>query len=197
VKEGTLDENSPLAPINPYAVSKTAIDLYVQERIRNNFMNGFVTRAFSHTGPRRGFNFSISSDAYQIAKMMLGLQDKVLLIGNLETKRVVIDVRDCVNAYYLLMMKEDAKDVYNICGENVHKMQYFTDVLIGLSGLKNIEQRIYKPFYRSIDIEVQISNTYKLRNATGRMWSPVISIEETLDNLLQYWVNKIKNEKEN
>ena len=69
----------------------------------NGFLKGFVTRAFSHTGPRRGFNFSISSDAFQIAKMMLGKQDKVLQVGNLETERVVIDVRDCVNAYYLLM----------------------------------------------------------------------------------------------
>ena len=34
--------------------------------------------------------------------MMVGKQEKVLRIGNLKTERVVIDVRDCVNAYYKL-----------------------------------------------------------------------------------------------
>ena len=78
----------------------------MQERMENNKINGFITRAFSHTGPRRGKNFSISSDAFQIARMMHGKQDKELLIGNLESVRVVIDVRDTVNAYYLAMMQD-------------------------------------------------------------------------------------------
>ena len=46
----------------------------------NGFLNGYVTRAFSHTGPRRGKIFSISSDASQIALMECGQQKKM---GNL------------------------------------------------------------------------------------------------------------------
>ena len=49
-----------ILPSNPYGASKAAIDLYMQERVNNNKLKGFVTRAFSHTGPRRGKNFSIS-----------------------------------------------------------------------------------------------------------------------------------------
>jgi len=98
-----------ILPSNPYGSSKAATDLYMQERIVNKKLNGFITRAFSHTGPRRGKNFSISSDAYQVARMMKNLQDKTLLIGNLETVRVVIDVRDTVNAYYLAMINENCE----------------------------------------------------------------------------------------
>lgn len=188
---GILNEDSPIIPINPYAVSKAAIDLYVQERIRNNFVDGFITRAFSHTGPRRGFNFSISSDAYQIAKIMLGLQDKTLLVGNLETRRVVMDVKDCVLAYYLLM-KEGCKGVYNVCGKDVYRMQYFTDMLINLSGLKNVKQKIYEPYYRPIDIELQKGDITKIRADVE--WESSMPIEKTLSNLLQYWINKIKKE---
>jgi GDP-D-mannose dehydratase len=60
---GILKETLGLLPANPYGVSKAAIDLYMQERTKNKYIDGFVTRAFSHTGPGRGRRFSISSDA--------------------------------------------------------------------------------------------------------------------------------------
>ena len=188
---GVLKEDMTLHPINPYAVSKASMDLYVQERIRNGIISGFITRAFSHTGPRRGHNFSISSDAFQIAKMMNGHQgwNYKLLIGNLKTKRAVMDVRDCVNAYYLLMAKR-INGVYNVCGEGVHEMQHFTDLLITASGLKGIEQVIHKPFYRPIDIEIQIGDLTRLRGVID--WQQQYSLETTMSDLLNYWVKKLK-----
>jgi len=189
---GKLTINTPLKPSNPYASSKAAMDLYVQERTSNGFLNGFITRAFSHTGPRRGKIFSISSDAYQIAKMELGLQDTILNIGNLQTERVVIDVRDCVMAYYLLMMNADSNGkVFNVCGSEVHKMQYYTDLLIKASKFEynEIEQRIYTPYYRPIDIQVQIGDSSELVELTN--WSPTITIEQTMYDLLDYWRNKL------
>jgi GDP-4-dehydro-6-deoxy-D-mannose reductase len=191
-ENSVLSIDTPLAPSNPYGASKAAIDLYMQERMRNGFIKGFITRAFSHTGPRRGFNFSISSDAYQIAKMMLGKQEKVLSIGNLNTERVVIDVRDCVNAYYLLMSTEDSNGrVFNVCGKQVHKMQYFTDKLIEASGIPygDIEQRINPDFYREIDIQIQIGDSKELKEVID--WEPKISIEKTMKDLLSYWTKKL------
>jgi len=193
-ERGILRVDDALSPHNPYASSKAAIDLYLQERMKNGFIKGFITRAFSHTGPRRGFNFSISSDAYQIAKMKLGLQEKVLRIGNLETERVVIDVRDCVNAYYLLMMNQEAYGkVYNVCGSEVHKMQYFTDKLIEASGIPydEISQVIDDKLYRPIDIQIQIGDSSELKEMTG--WEPTCTIEKCMEDLLSYWVNKLKN----
>jgi GDP-mannose 4,6-dehydratase len=189
---GLLKTSNPLTPSNPYGASKAAMDLYMQERMSNGFLKGFVTRAFSHTGPRRGFNFSISSDAYQIAKMMLGLQDKKLMIGNLDTERVVIDVRDCVNAYYLLMINENSLGkVFNVCGDEVHKMRFFTDKLIEKSKLSDVVQEINPDFYRPIDIQVQIGDSSELKDLTG--WSPKISIDQCMEDLLDYWCKKLKN----
>ena len=190
---GLLTIDTPIKPNNPYGASKAAMDLYVQERSENGFLDGFVTRAFSHTGPRRGKIFSISSDAYQIAKMELGLQEPILKIGNLQTQRVVIDVRDCVNAYYLLMTNKESKGkVYNVCGSEVHKMQYYTDLLIENSSFKyeDIKQEIYPPFYRPIDIQVQIGDSKELVELTG--WDPKISIDQTMGDLLTYWINKLR-----
>ena len=189
---GKLTVDTPIKPSNPYGASKAAMDLYIQERTSNGFLDGFVTRAFSHTGPRRGKIFSISSDAYQIACMELGLQEKILKIGNLQTERVVIDARDCVNAYYLLMLNPKSNGgVYNVCGSEVHKMQYYTDLLINSSIFEynEIEQKIYEPYYRPIDIQVQIGDSTELVNLTG--WEPKITIQQTMEDLLNYWRNKL------
>tara|TARA_R100001594_G_scaffold149508_2_gene207508 strand:+ start:990 stop:1964 length:975 start_codon:yes stop_codon:yes gene_type:complete len=188
---GLLKVDNPLIPSNPYGTSKAAMDMYVRERSNNGYLDGFVTRAFSHTGPRRGKIFSISSDAYQIANMVLGRQELILKIGNLQTERVVIDVRDCVNAYYKLMQEPDSKGkAFNICGSEVHKMQHYTDLLIEKSGLEGIEQRIYEPYYRPIDIQVQVGDSSQLVEMTG--WEPKISIEQTMEDLLSYWIEKLK-----
>jgi len=179
-----------ILPSNPYASSKAATDLYMQERITNKKIKGFITRAFSHTGPRRGKSFSISSDAYQVARMMKNLQDKTLLIGNLETVRVVIDVKDTVNAYYLAMVSDKCQGkIFNVCGDTPRKMQFFTDKLIEISKLKDVKQKIHDPFYRPIDISYQHGDSTELTDLTG--WESKIPIEKTLEDLLEYWVNKI------
>lgn len=186
-----LKETDPLAPCNPYAVSKAASDLSLQERMMNGKINGFITRAFSHTGVRRGRTFSISADAYQIARMLTDdSAPRIIEVGNLETVRTVIDVRDVVNAYYLLMMHpESSGKVFNVCGDTPRKMGYFTDYLIQRSGL-DIEKKISEKFYRKIDIAYQIGDTTALKELTG--WTPSIPINDTLDSLLAYWITKMK-----
>jgi len=122
---------------------------------------------------------------------MLGHQDKTLSVGNLETIRVVIDVRDCVKAYYLLMQTEDALGkVFNVCGDTPRKMGFFTDELIKLSGLENVEKWVNPKFYRPIDIAYQHGDSSSLVNLTG--WSTEYTISSTLQDLLDYWIKKLK-----
>jgi GDP-4-dehydro-6-deoxy-D-mannose reductase len=77
IDAGDITEEYPLKPMNPYGVSKAAADLYASERGRSLGLGFFSTRAFSHTGPRRGKTFSISSDAYQIVRIKKGLQERL------------------------------------------------------------------------------------------------------------------------
>lgn len=189
---GVLREDMHLTPANPYGASKAAMDLYVQERCRNGFLNGYITRAFSHTGPRRGKNFSISSDAYNLALMKKGMRKShILPVGNLESERVVIDVRDVVKAYYLLMQCFENGEAYNVCGPkaSVKKMGYFTDKLIEISKLGDVTKEQDSRYYRDIDIEIQIGSTAKLEAQID--WKPTIPIEETLEDLFNYWMKKL------
>ena len=179
-----------ILPSNPYGASKAATDVYLQERFANGFMKGFITRAFSHTGPRRGRIFSISSDAYQIARMMRGYQEPTLLVGNLSTTRVVMDVRDTVRAYYLAMINPEVKDqIFNVCGDTPRQMQYFTDKLIELSGLKDVEQKIHQPFWRPHEIHYQHGDSTNLVEMTG--FQEEYDIDTTLMDLLRYWYDKL------
>jgi GDPmannose 4,6-dehydratase len=178
-------------PANPYGASKAATDLYLQERFENKKIKGFITRAFSHTGPRRGRTFSISADAYQIARMMNGEPNRKLLVGNLKSVRVVLDVRDIVNAYYLLMLNEGANGkIFNVCGDTPREMGYFTDTLISLSGLDQVVKEISPAFYRPIDIHYQHGDCEELVQLTN--WKPVHDITTTMRDLLDYWVHKMK-----
>ena len=184
-----LSEEDRILPSNPYGNSKASIDLYLQERFTNGKLKrGFITRAFSHTGPRRGKIFSISSDAFQLAS--LPFKGGILKVGNLETTRVVLDVRDVVEAYYILMSNEETNGkIYNVCGDIPRKMEFFTDSLIEISK-KDVSKVIEPKFYRPHDIFYQHGNSDKLKSFG---WYPKIPIKETLYDLYDYWVKKVGN----
>jgi GDP-D-mannose dehydratase len=87
------------------------------------------------------------------------------------------------------MINKNSFIEYNVCGKDVHKMQYFADLLIEASKLKDIVQKIHQPFYRPIDIQLQIGDTTRLLQDTS--WKQEISIEQTMNNLLNYWIEKL------
>ncbi|MEK6760742.1 MAG: GDP-mannose 4,6-dehydratase [Nanoarchaeota archaeon] len=189
--EGETKETMPLNPINPYGVSKAAADLYVRERAKSLGLDFFVTRAFSHTGPRRGRQFSISSDAYQIARIVKGFQEPKINVGKLESKRVIVDARDCVAAYADLMDgKFERGEAYNVGGDELYSMGEVLDMMLEMRNLKGKVEIIRdKDLVRKIGFGIQIPDSTKCRNATG--WIPKIPIKQTLNDLLNYWDKKI------
>ena len=78
--------------------------------------------------------------------------------------------------------------VFNICGDTPRKMQFFTDKLIELSGLKNVEQRIHEPFWRPHEIYYQHGDSTNHSELTE--FKEEYDIETTLNDLLMYWVEK-------
>jgi GDP-mannose 4,6-dehydratase len=188
--EGAIHEGFAIRPVNPYAVSKAAADLYVRERAASEKLGFFVTRAFSHTGPRRGRRFSIASDVYQVVRVLKGFQEPVIKVGTLSSKRVVMDVRDVARAYILLMDKGVPGEAYNIGGDEVFTMGELLDQLIEMTGLKDKVQKEVDPkLVRRIDIPVQICDSRKFRTLTG--FKPEIPIRKTLADLVEYYQRKI------
>jgi GDP-4-dehydro-6-deoxy-D-mannose reductase len=190
-EDGAIDESFRISPVNPYGVSKAAADMYVRERASSKKLPYFVTRAFSHTGPRRGRQFSISSDAYQLIRIKKGLQEPLLRVGTLSSERVVMDVRDCARAYALLMKTAQGAEAYNVGGDDLHSMADFLDDMLALTGLTGKVDKVVDPkLVRPIDIPVQICNSQKCRTLTG--WAPEIGRKKMLQDLLDYWDRKIQ-----
>lgn len=188
---GLISENNPMNPMNPYAVSKAAGDLYILERTRNNMINGFFTRAFSHTGPRRMPNYSISSDAIQIARILKGKQDPIIKVGNLSAVRNVMDVRDVVDVYYKLMLKMQNKEmvngeIFNISGNEAHEIGYYLNIMLEINKIKDVKIEKDPSLFRPIDIPVQYPDNTKVKKYLK--WEPSIDIKKTLGDLVDYWI---------
>ncbi len=186
-----IDEECSIHPASPYAISKVGTDLlgrYYAEAFGITIM---TTRMFTHTGPRRGDVFSESTFAKQIAMIEAGLQEPTIYVGNLDSLRTYADVRDAVEAYYLLVTKNPISgEYYNIGGEYTCKIGDMLNYLISQSTRNDITIEVDEDRLRPIDADLQVPNTEKFRKHTG--WKPKYTFEQTMNDLLDYWRTQIK-----
>ena len=153
-------------------------------------MKVMTTRMFTHTGPRRGDVFAESSFAKQIAMIEANLIPPTIKVGNLDSLRTFLDVRDAVRAYYMLVtVKPIAGEYYNIGGTHSCKIGDMLNHLISISTSKNIKVVVDKERLRPIDADLQIPDTTKFQSHTG--WNPEISFEKTMEDLLNFWREKV------
>lgn len=178
-------ETYRLQPASPYAVSKAGEDLIGHQFFLSYGLRVIRTRMFTHTGPRRGDVFAESAFAKQIARIEKGLQEPVILVGNLNSVRTYADVRDAVRAYWLLVKKCIPGETYNIGGTRTMTVGKMLDFLMEQSTVKNIAVRIKPELLRPSDVSWQIPNIEKFQKQTG--WKPEIPFEQTMCDLLDYW----------
>jgi len=185
-----IDEECNFHPASPYAISKVGTDLIGRYYAEAYGMTIMTTRMFTHTGPRRGDVFSESTFAKQIAMIEAGLQEPKIYVGNLDSLRTYADVRDAVKAYYMLVTTDpQGGEYYNIGGTYTCKIADMLNYLISQSIIKNIEIITDPDRLRPIDADLQVPNCNKFRTHTG--WRPEIPFGKTMDDLLDYWRDKV------
>ena len=143
------------------------------------------TRMFTHTGPRRGEVFVVSNFAKQIAAIEAGLAPPVVKVGNLDSIRTFLDVRDAVKAYWLLVNKCPPGEVYNIGGVETMTIGGMLNKLLKLTKNKNITYEVDSSRLRPSDVTRQIPCINKFVKVTG--WQPQIKFDRTLEDTLNYW----------
>lgn len=179
-----IDEETPLNPTNPYAVSKLAQDFLGRQYFLSYGLKTVRVRPFNHVGPRQAPIFVVSAFAQKIAEIEKGKRQPILPVGNLEAKRDFTDVRDVVRAYSLLMEKGEFGEVYNIGSGRSYKISEILEMLLSFSSAK-IKVEIDKSLFRPIDDPELVCDATKINNLTG--WKPEIPIEKTLKDTLDYW----------
>jgi nucleoside-diphosphate-sugar epimerase len=148
-----------------------------------------ITRAFPHTGPRRNSVFAESSFAKQLIEIENG-RNNVIFVGNLDSVRTFLDVRDMVEAYWVSTEKCRFGEAYNVGSEIPLTIKVLLTKLINLS---NAEPTIKKDtkLLRPTDTSHHIPDTSKFKKQTN--WKPKISLEKTLIDLLDYWRRHLSN----
>jgi GDP-mannose 4,6-dehydratase len=192
--EVPIREDCPLRPVSPYAVSKVGEDMSAYMYYRAYGLKTIRTRMFTHSGARRGEVFVDSFFTKQIARIEAGLQDPVLRVGNLDSVRTFCDVKDTVEAYWLVVEKGVPGEVYNIGGSSTMTVGEMLKLALGMTTHKGkIEVRVDPALIRPADVTLQIPSIAKFSTATG--WKPKIPYTKTLEDMLQYWRDQIAHER--
>jgi GDP-4-dehydro-6-deoxy-D-mannose reductase len=176
-----LREDDAIGPSDPYGLSKLA-----QEMLAARELHGpvFIVRPFNHAGPRQSPTYVTSSFARQIAEIEAGLHDPVLRVGNLESQRDITDVRDTVRAYRLVVKHGSPARPYNVCSGQAYRIRDLLDRLVEQSRAP-IRIELDPERLRPSDNPMIAGDRSRIGAETG--WEPTISIQQTLDDLLDYW----------
>jgi GDP-mannose 4,6-dehydratase len=187
-----INEDVTFHPASPYAISKVGTDLLGRYYGEAYDMTVMTTRMFTHTGPRRGDVFAESSFAKQIALIETSKIPPVLKTGNLHSLRTFADVRDAVQAYYLLVTVNPQKgEYYNIGGTHTCTIGSMLETLLSYSTCSDIEVVTDDDRLRPIDADLQVPDTTKFSKHTG--WKPRFAFKDTMLDLLNYWRDRVSN----
>ncbi len=186
--EVPIKETNPLRPLSPYAVSKVTQDFLAYQYFMSYGIRAIRTRGFNHTGPRRGEVFVTSNFAKQVATIEAGKAAPVIKVGNLDAVRDFTDVRDMVRGYVLATEKGKPGEVYNLASGIAITIRAMLDKLIALAKVE-VKVETDPARLRPSDVEVLIGDYSKFHADTG--WEPKIPFDQTLEDLLNYWRQRI------
>lgn len=174
-----LHEDTEQRPLTLYAASKVAQEVAALQAFRSDGVRVVCTRSFNHSGVGHDVRFLLPA----LVQRALALPPTggTLSIGNGDTVRDFLHVRDVVEAYLALLGAGATGDVYNVCsGEGVSVRALAQAVLrrVGVSAEVSPVATLSRP----VDVPVQVGSNVKLRRATG--WTPRLTRDDIIDDLI-------------
>jgi GDP-4-dehydro-6-deoxy-D-mannose reductase len=156
-----VNEDAPLRPLTPYAVSKVAQDYLGLQYYLSNSVAAIRVRPFNHIGPRQRLGFVAPDFAVQIAQIEAGLRPPHVSVGSLDVARDFSDVRDVVRAYHLAITQGEPGEVYNVGSGQAQTTGALLETLVSLSGLKVAVVQDQQRF-RAVDAPVMVADSRKI-----------------------------------
>jgi GDP-4-dehydro-6-deoxy-D-mannose reductase len=182
--EAGLDEDSPVRLLTPYATSKFMCEALATQYVEAFGFQIMTVRPFNHVGPGQPAGFVCADFARQIAAIKLGQAEPVLHVGNLAPVRDFTDVRDTVEAYWMVAAQGVPGEVYNVGSHRPVSMQEIVSMLCNLAGVQ-VRSEVDPEKFRPIETLRLFGNSSKVR-ALG--WKPHIELEQTLKDILDWWL---------
>jgi len=185
-----LREIDPLLAVHPYGISKIATELLSRQYYLNFGVEVVNLRFFNQTGPRKK-GVACADFISKIAKIDLGLSKPIIEVGNLNPCRDFTDIRDSIQAIWLSANNGKLGETYNVCSSRKIQIKEILAISLKLSKkkIKVIENTPSK--LRATDEDIILGDNSKITEDLG--WKITRSIEETLRDMFDYWIEYYKN----
>ena len=179
-----VDEDAPLRPQNPYAVSKASADLLAGFYADAHGLRVIRTRPFNHAGPGQEPTYAIASFSRQAAEAAERGDDPIAFrTGNPDSRRDYTDVRDVVRAYRLLAERAEP-GTYNVCSGRSTSTREVLELLAAAAGA-GLAHEVDPSLVRAHEVMEVRGAPDRVRAATG--WEPEIPLERTLADTVEWW----------
>jgi GDP-4-dehydro-6-deoxy-D-mannose reductase len=182
-----VEEDAPLRPQNPYAVSKAACDLLAGQYADAFGLRVVRMRPFNHAGPGQSDDYVVGTLTRQVAEAeAAGRDEAVLRTGNPESARDFTDVRDVVRAYVAAAALDAG--VFNVASGRAVSVRELIE-LVRAAARVPVRHEIDQARVREHDVPEVRGSAERLRAATG--WQPEIPLERTVADALDAWREKL------
>jgi GDP-4-dehydro-6-deoxy-D-mannose reductase len=183
-----ITEQDAVRPNAPYGTSKVAQEMVAVRAWEDDGIPALIARAFNHVGPRQAPSFVASSIAKQIAEIEAGRRPAKLQMGNLDSGRDIMDVRDTVRAYQAMMTSAKPGIPYNVCSGTPVSISTLVELMRSTARVPiAIEQDPSR--FRPNDTPLVLGDHSRLTADTA--WSPKIPLAQTVEDLIFYWREQI------
>ena len=188
--ESPANENTPFYPRSPYGVSKL-YGHWITKNYRESYdMFNCSGILFNHESERRGIEFVTRKISDGVARIHLGLSDK-LVLGNLDAKRDWGYAPDYVEAMWSMLQQNEPKD-YVIATGKTHSIRDFLDISFNEVGISKWEHYIKQDprFMRPAEVDVLRGDPTKAKNELR--WVPKTPFKELVKRMVDSDVKLLK-----
>lgn len=218
VQEVPQSERTPFYPRSPYAVAKLYgywITVNYREAYDMYACNGIL---FNHESPIRGETFVTRKITRAVARIALGLQEK-LYLGNLSAKRDWGHAKDYVEAMYLMLQQETPEDFVVATGITTEVREFVkmafaqVGIVVDFRGEGVDEQgfvvscshpdyqvpsgsvvvEVDARYFRPTEVELLIGNPEKAMQKLG--WKPKYDLKALVEDMMNGDIKTMKKEK--
>lgn len=175
-----IRETDQTVPSSPYVVSK----LLAESQFHYYQSRGIATviaRPFNHVGPGQGPGF-IVPDLW--GRLIALDEGDVLRVGDLNTARDYLDVRDVARAYLALATTE-VTGTYNISSGSYYSGREILRLMCEEAGRPIPKMVVDETMLRPNDAREIVGSASKLRKDTG--WAPKYGLHESIQQFIEAW----------
>lgn len=186
------DENTPFAPVSPYSIAKTSAYYFVKHYRRAYNLHASNSICFNHTGKFRGESFVEAKICKVATEIKYGLKNKIEL-GNIYSARDFTNSKDCVRAMDMIVHAESPND-YIIASDNTCTIEEFCKIVFEKLGMNYKDYLTFnEKLLRGEELHYLRGDASKIQKELG--WTPEFTLNDTIQEMLEYWDYRIKNQK--